>query len=101
MMRHQKAFDTIDHWLIAELTVPTQISLNIYTKMQLLASGCGREMLTTPLEYMFKSTDIDNFEIDIKGEKLNQSLIADDIILVTDCLGDAQTLNLYEGGSEC
>lgn len=50
----------------------------------------SHKLFITLLEYMFKNSNIENLGINIHGKKLNHLCFADDIVLVTDDLGEAK-----------
>lgn len=50
------------------------------------------KLFTTLLEYMFKNIELEGLGINIDGKDLNHLRFADDIILISDCLGKAEEM---------
>ena len=50
------------------------------------------KLFTTLLEYMFKNIELEGLGINIDGKDLNHRRFADDIVLISDCLGKAEKM---------
>lgn len=50
------------------------------------------KLFTTLLEYMFKEIEWDKIDININGKKLNHLRFTDDIVLITNSMGEVSEM---------
>lgn len=114
---YEKAFDTVDHHSMLSALADCRIDhryIDIIKQSYKNANAVIRlhedtpsfqiergvrqgdvispKLFTNLLEYMFKRTNIENLGININGEKLSHLRFADDLILITDDLKEAQEM---------
>lgn len=114
---YEKAFDTVDHHSMLEALADCRIDyryINIVKHVYKNAKAYIRlhedtpdfkmergvrqgdvispKLFTTLLEYMFKRIKIENYGININGEKLSHLRFADDLVLVADGFGKAKDM---------
>ena len=118
-MDYEKAFDSISHnemfRALADSRVDSRYSailqhiynhatasVRVYEKTDKFRIQRGvrqgdtisPKLFTTLLQYMFKNIDLEGLGINIDGKDLNHLRFADDIVLISDCLGKAEEMRL-------